>query len=89
MPVYEYRCQTCDTRFEARRPMSEAAAPINCPDGHIDTTRLLSVFASVGHGPAGAGHAGRRSRGRWWWLRPRLRLHVLTPPAGRRPVVRP
>ncbi len=54
MPVYEYRCQTCDTRFEARRPMSEAAAPINCPDGHIDTTRLLSVFASVGHGPAGA-----------------------------------
>jgi putative FmdB family regulatory protein len=50
MPVYEYRCQTCDTRFEARRPMSEAAAPINCPDGHVETTRLLSVFASVGHG---------------------------------------
>jgi putative FmdB family regulatory protein len=50
MPVYEYRCRTCDTRFEARRPMSEAAAPINCPDGHLDTTRLLSVFASVGHG---------------------------------------
>jgi putative FmdB family regulatory protein len=62
MPVYEYRCQTCDTRFEARRPMSEASAPINCPDGHLDTTRLLSVFASVGHGsePAAmpAGGAG-------------------------------
>ena len=52
MPVYEYRCRTCDTRFEARRPMSEAAAPIDCPDGHVDTTRLLSVFASVGHGAA-------------------------------------
>jgi putative FmdB family regulatory protein len=50
MPVYEYRCQICDTRFEARRPMSDAAAPINCPDGHVETTRLLSVFASVGHG---------------------------------------
>ncbi len=50
MPVYEYRCRTCDMRFEVRRPMSEAAAPINCPDGHADTNRLLSVFASVGHG---------------------------------------
>jgi hypothetical protein len=32
--------------------MSEAAAPIDCPDGHVDTTRQLSVFASVGHGAA-------------------------------------
>ena len=46
--------ETCDTRFEARRPMSEAAAPINCPDGHLETTRLLSVFASVGHGAESA-----------------------------------
>jgi putative FmdB family regulatory protein len=48
MPVYEYLCRTCDTRFEARRPISEAGSPIDCPDGHRDTTRLLSVFASVG-----------------------------------------
>jgi putative FmdB family regulatory protein len=48
MAVYEYRCRVCDTRFEARRPMSEATAPIDCPAGHEDTFRLLSVFASVG-----------------------------------------
>jgi putative FmdB family regulatory protein len=48
VPVYEYLCRSCDTRFEVRRPMSEAAAPMACPDGHQDTTRLLSVFASVG-----------------------------------------
>ena len=48
MPVYEYLCRTCDERFDARRSMSEAGAPIECPDGHADTTRLLSVFASVG-----------------------------------------
>lgn len=47
MALYEYRCRVCDTRFEARRPMSEAASPIECPAGHADTTRLLSVFASV------------------------------------------
>jgi putative FmdB family regulatory protein len=64
MPVYEYLCRTCDTRFEARRPMREASTPIDCPDGHQDTTRLLSIFASVSHGaaapapPAAGGGAG-------------------------------
>jgi putative FmdB family regulatory protein len=55
MPVYEYLCRTCDTRFEARRSMTESAAPIDCPDGHGDTTRLLSVFASVGRSAGAAG----------------------------------
>lgn len=48
MAVYEYLCHECDTRFKARRPMSEAASPIACPSGHSDTTRMLSVFASIG-----------------------------------------
>lgn len=46
--LYEYRCRTCDETFEARRPMSEANAPATCPQGHADSVRLLSVFASVG-----------------------------------------
>jgi putative FmdB family regulatory protein len=60
MPVYEYLCRTCDTRFEARRPMSDASAAIDCPEGHGDTTRVLSVFASVGSGsePAAAVPSG-------------------------------
>jgi putative FmdB family regulatory protein len=48
MPVYEFRCRTCDTTFEARRPMAESHAAATCPAGHPDTVRLLSVFASVG-----------------------------------------
>jgi putative FmdB family regulatory protein len=48
MPRYEYRCRTCDTVFEARRPMSESNLPAACPAGHEDAVRLLSVFASVG-----------------------------------------
>lgn len=55
MPVYEYLCRTCDTRFEARRSMTDSAAPIDCPDGHPETTRMLSVFASVGRSVAGSG----------------------------------
>lgn len=54
MPVYEYRCRTCDTTFEARRPMAESNAATPCPEGHADTVRLLSVFASVGSSGAAA-----------------------------------
>jgi putative FmdB family regulatory protein len=51
--TYEYRCRACGATFEERRPMAEADAPASCPEGHGDTTRLLSVFAATG----GAGSA--------------------------------
>ncbi|HWE53928.1 MAG TPA: zinc ribbon domain-containing protein [Acidimicrobiales bacterium] len=57
MPVYEYVCRTCDSRFEARRPMAEAGDPMPCPDGHPETARLLSVFASVGRSDSGGAMA--------------------------------
>jgi len=48
MPTYEYRCRTCHTVFEQRRPMAAADDPVSCPDGHRGAVRLLSVFAPVG-----------------------------------------
>jgi putative FmdB family regulatory protein len=48
VPLYEYRCPICDDTFEARRPMAEASDPIDCPQGHAGSRRLLSMFASVG-----------------------------------------
>jgi putative FmdB family regulatory protein len=62
MPVYEYRCRTCDEVFEARRPMSESSASATCPSGHDGAVRLLSVFAAVG-GPAGGGSPAPASGG--------------------------
>jgi putative FmdB family regulatory protein len=53
MPLYEFRCRTCDEAFEVRRPMSEANDPATCSAGHDDSVRLLSVFASVGASSAG------------------------------------
>ncbi len=38
--------------------MGEADAPATCPDGHADTTRLLSVFASTGARSAPSAPAG-------------------------------
>jgi putative FmdB family regulatory protein len=64
MPLYEYRCQTCDTRFEARRTVDDADAPLPCPDGHLNAVRLLSVFAATGRAPVGGSlPAGRPAAG--------------------------
>ena len=57
MARYEYRCRTCDDRFELRRSMAEADAPATCRDGHTDVVRLLSVFASVGSASPGSAPA--------------------------------
>lgn len=54
MPLYEFRCRTCDTTFELRRPMSEASDPASCPDGHDGAVRLLSVFATAGASTGGS-----------------------------------
>ena len=58
MAVYEYRCRTCDDLFELRRPMSESDATAECPQGHVDSVRLLSVFASAGAATGGEVAAG-------------------------------
>jgi putative FmdB family regulatory protein len=55
MPRYEYRCRTCDEVFELRRSMSDSDAPAFCPQGHAETSRLLSVFATVGGAAPSAG----------------------------------
>jgi len=65
VPVYEFRCSTCDAVFDERRPMAEADAPATCPQGHVGARRLLPVFATVGlaAAPAGAGPCGAAEPG--------------------------
>ena len=50
MPTYEFRCTTCETVFEERRPMAASDDPARCPDGHLGARRLLSVFAATSGG---------------------------------------
>ena len=57
VPIYEFRCSTCDIRLEERREISraDAAAP-SCSVCGAPTRRVLSVFATVdspGTAPAG------------------------------------
>ena len=60
MPVYEFRCSTCQAVYDDRRPMAEADAPATCPEGHVGATRLLPVFATTGLAapPVGGGACG-------------------------------
>lgn len=53
MPLYEYYCPQCETRFELLRPMNRSDDPATCPNGHEEAQRVLSVFSSVSKGAAG------------------------------------
>jgi putative FmdB family regulatory protein len=44
MAIYEYYCPTCRTKFEQRRPMSQAAVATKCASGH-KAERTVSAFA--------------------------------------------
>lgn len=54
MPVYEYYCSRCSTKFELLRSMSRSDEPARCPNGHREATRTLSVFAAIGGNATGA-----------------------------------
>ncbi len=46
MPIYEYYCSDCRTKFDALRPMAQADEAIVCVEcGDRHTARVLSVFA--------------------------------------------
>lgn len=48
VPVYEYRCRSCGSDFELRRPMAESNAPAPCPEGDGDGLRRMSVVSTIG-----------------------------------------
>ncbi|HEY2899622.1 MAG TPA: zinc ribbon domain-containing protein [Polyangia bacterium] len=48
MPLYDFQCRACG-RFEASRPMKQAAAPLRCPTCQRRAPRILSAVA-IGHG---------------------------------------
>ena len=46
MPLYEYRCPSCDRRFELLRELGDHSADATCPAcGSARSVRQLSTFA--------------------------------------------
>lgn len=56
MPLYDYRCRTCDEVFEVRRSMADDT-PVPCPSGHAETVKLLAFAAIGGRATPGPGAA--------------------------------
>lgn len=58
MPLYEYLCDNCHTKFEIRRPMKESDAPTACPECQSDQVeRQISLVATLTRDGAGAAMA--------------------------------
>ena len=55
MPIYEYYCRPCNTKFEMLRPIGRADEEANCPDGHSGSERVLSLIAN--YRPSSGGSA--------------------------------
>src|SRR4051812_29114756 len=48
MPIYEYNCRKCESKFEKLVKNAAAADNVICPEcGSKDTAKALSVFAAV------------------------------------------
>jgi putative FmdB family regulatory protein len=57
MPIFEYRCETCETTFERLLLRPPTAQQITCPQcGSQRTAKMFSTFstAAAGHGTAAA-----------------------------------
>lgn len=58
MPRYDYRCRTCDSRFEVRRSLDEPECAVACPDGHEATSRVFTAVAVGGSGSTSGSSSG-------------------------------
>jgi putative FmdB family regulatory protein len=45
MPIYEYVCNDCESKFELLRPFSQSNKGATCPQCQHEAERVLSVFA--------------------------------------------
>ncbi|NTW97621.1 MAG: zinc ribbon domain-containing protein [Oscillochloris sp.] len=58
MPMYEYGCQACNSRFDLLRRMDQEDTGVICPVCHSDSVqRRLSMFASYSKGSSASAPA--------------------------------
>lgn len=59
MPLYEYHCQECNSRFEVRRAIRELEAHTECPHCHSeDVARQVSLFMHMTKDDSGSQISG-------------------------------
>ncbi|MCZ6677709.1 MAG: zinc ribbon domain-containing protein [Candidatus Poribacteria bacterium] len=51
MPIYEYQCQKCTSKFEVLQSLHAEPKELACPNcGEQKPKKVFSSFASVGNG---------------------------------------
>ena len=64
MPLYEYRCNDCDHRFEILQRMGEGADGLACPScGEPRLEKQFSTFAAAAGGSTSGASAADRGAG--------------------------
>jgi len=59
MPIYEYLCKDCGTRFELIKPMSAADEKASCPKcASLEVRRLISMVNAFSGGKNISGSSG-------------------------------
>ncbi len=53
MPIYEYHCSSCNSKFELLRGLSKANEGAECPRCHSPAERILSIFSALGKDESG------------------------------------
>ena len=53
MPIYEYVCSDCGSKFELLRPFSQSSEKASCPHCHNSAERVISTCASFSKDEAG------------------------------------
>ena len=55
MPLYEYRCKTCESTFEVLQSLNESDDELACPQcDSSDTAKVFAPFASLGSAKSAA-----------------------------------
>jgi putative FmdB family regulatory protein len=88
MPMYEYRCEGCEARFEVMQPLSFRPEDTVCPHCRArKATRLMSMFASKIVGDHKPGFKEMKAYG---MLNERMdKLRKLPPIVGKRADIKP
>ena len=57
VPIFEYRCQSCQQTFERIRRYDDES-PVECPTCKQEARKLVSSFAARTGGASSGGYAG-------------------------------
>ena len=68
MPIYEYVCSECKSRFELMRPRSECNEEATCPQCNSNAERIISGFSHYSAAPSGSAERVKDKANEKMWI---------------------